>query len=89
MSAFGDIAVRISSLPEFNVDRILKFASNELDRDEDRPLAVQTYVALHHEAEHAAATITWLRAEVEADWRDQDVGWRDQDVVVRLRLSTS
>ena len=65
MSAFGEIARRIiSSLPQCDVDIILSFASNELHRDANRPLAlaIQTYVVFHPRAEHAAATLTWLRA---------------------------
>ena len=38
MSAFGDILVRISSLPQEDVDRILEFTTNELHRGVNRPL---------------------------------------------------
>ena len=56
-----DILVRISGLPQTVVDYILHSVSNELRKLGHRPLAIQTYVVFHEDAEHAAATLTWLR----------------------------
>ena len=72
MSAFGEIARRISSLPQCGVDIILSFASNELQADRNRPLAIQTYVVFNMHAEQAAAKIFWLQARSEAWWQ---AGW--------------
>ena len=87
MPAFGEIARRISSLPQCGVDIILSFASNALHRGQ--PLVTQTYVCYgiggalfsFDGCAHAAASLTWLRATAQAFWRDEGI---DTDGRVRL-----
>ena len=70
------VLARMSTLFQNNLDNILEnilgFASNELHRGTALALTAQTYVVFHEEAEHAGATLAWLRAVAQGDTNDGD-----------------